>query len=101
MERMGISAVGMLWFTNSAQYAEYMAIFEDSNVMSPTYARWKKRATEMYESVLRSGKDAIKVHASPDEFSAWCHSNAKGLNAEGRMAFAAFKAAQKGRNSDA
>lgn len=95
METMGISAVGMLWFTNSAQYAEYMALFEDAETMSPTYAKWQKRATDIYENAVRSGSNVIKVHASPDEFKSWCVANSKGLNSEGRMAFAAFKARDK------
>lgn len=95
MERMGISAVGMLWFKNTAQYTEYLAIFEDAEVMSPTFAKWQKRATEIYENAVRSGASVIKVHASPDEFKAWCISNTKGLNSEGRTAFAAFKAGEK------
>ncbi|WP_051414839.1 hypothetical protein [Pseudomonas sp. QTF5] len=101
MERMGISAVGMLWFRNTAQYAEYIAIFEDSTVMPTSYSKWQKRATEMYENILRKGGVVIKVHASPDEFRAWCVSNGKGLNADGRMGFAAFKAAEKIRQTHA
>jgi len=95
MERMEIKAIGILWFTNSTQYAQYLAIFDDASVMAPTYAKWQKRAAEVYETALRSGKDVIKVYAGADEFKTWCIANGKGLNAEGRMNFAAFKAGEK------
>jgi len=95
MERIGISARSMLWFNNAAQYMEYMAIFEDAHLMSPTYAHWKKRATDAFESLRRSGITVVKVQASAHEFKAWCSSHAIGLNAEGRTEFATFKAAQQ------
>ncbi|WP_323158262.1 hypothetical protein [Pseudomonas viridiflava] len=95
MQKMEIKAVGILWFKNSAQYAEYLAIFDDASVMAPTYAKWKKRGNEVYEAALRSGQEVIKVYASADEFKTWCIAHKKGLNAEGRMNFAAFKAGEK------
>ncbi len=95
MNTMKVSAVGMLWFRNATQYGEYMAIFEDAQVMSPTYSHWHKRATEAYENLLRQGHVAVKVQASPDEWQAWCSANGHRLNADGRMAFSSFKAAEK------
>ena len=95
METIGIRAIGVLWFKNSTQYAEYLAVFDDAHVMAASFSKWQKRAAEVYETALRSGKEVIKVYAGIDEFKAWCIANRKGLNAEGRMAFAAFKAAEK------
>jgi hypothetical protein len=95
METMDIKAIGILWFENSRQYAEYLAVFDDASDMAPTYGKWQKRAAEVYETALRSGKNVIKVNASVDEFRTWCIANGKGLNAEGRMNFAAFKAGEK------
>lgn len=95
METMGISAVGMLWFTSAGQYKDFLAIFEDANVMPDTFSKWQERATQMRENVINKGGVIIKAHASPDEFRAWCAAHNHRLNAEGRMAFASFKAAQK------
>ena len=95
MDKMQISAVGMLWFRNATQYAEYMVIFEDAHVMPATYSSWQKRAIQMYENLMRDGHVAVKVQASPEEFRAWCAAHDHGLNASGRMAFASFKAAEK------
>lgn len=100
MSTMQVSAVGMLWFRNATQYAEYMAIFEDAQVMSPTYSGWLKRANSLYENVLRQGGTVIKVHASPEEWRAWCVEHGHGLNADGRMTFASFKAAEKIREAN-
>lgn len=99
MSTMQISAVGMLWFRNAAQYAEYLSIFEDAHVMPATYSSWQKRATQMYEGLMRSGHVAVKVQASPEEFRAWCAAHGHGLNASGRMGFASFKAAEKFRKA--
>lgn len=99
MSTMQISAVGMLWFRNATQYAEYMELFEDSHVMPATYSSWQKRAIQMYENLMRGGHVAVKVQASPEEFRAWCTAHDHGLNASGRMAFASFKAAEKFRKA--
>ncbi|MGN0924739.1 hypothetical protein [Ectopseudomonas mendocina] len=99
MSTMQVSAVGMLWFRNATQYAEYMAIFEDAQVMSPTYSQWLKRATNMYENLLRQGHVAVKVQATPNEWRTWCSANGHRLDAAGRMAFANFKTAEKFRQA--
>jgi hypothetical protein len=49
----------------------------------------------MHESIISQGGVVIKAYASPDEFKAWCAANRHSLNAEGRMAFSSFQAAQK------
>lgn len=95
METMGISAVGMLWFTSAGQYKDFLVIFEDANVLPGTFSKWQERASQMHDNVINKGGVIIKAYASPDEFRTWCATNNHGLNAEGRMAFASFKAAQK------
>ena len=95
METMGISAVGMLWFTSAGQYKDFLAIFEDASVMPGTFSKWQERASQMHDSVINKGGVIIKAYASPEEFKTWCATNNHGFNAEGRMAFASFKAAQK------
>lgn len=95
MEGIKVSATGMLWFRNAAQFAEFLAIFEDAAVLPKSYSQWHKRATELYENLLRQGHVVIKAQASPDEFRAWCDANGYLLNAEGRMAFSSSKAAEK------
>ncbi|SEJ53118.1 hypothetical protein SAMN04244572_04365 [Azotobacter beijerinckii] len=95
MTGMQVTAVGMLWFRNAAQYAEYLALFEDAHVLPKTFSRWHKLATDMYESQIRKGMVVVKAEATPDEFRAWCSANGHRFNAEGRMKFGAFKAYEK------
>ena len=95
MERMGISAVGMLWFSSAGQYKDFLAIFEDRGGMPSTFSRWQERAAQMHDNVISKGGVIIKAYASPDEFRSWCGAHNHGLNADGRMAFASFQAAQK------
>ncbi|NNA01929.1 hypothetical protein [Pseudomonas lundensis] len=95
MEQMGISAVGMLWFSSAGQYKDFLAIFEDAEVMPSTFSKWQERATQIHDNVINTGSVIIKAYASPDEFRAWCAAHNHGLDAKGRMAFASFQAAQK------
>jgi hypothetical protein len=99
METRKPDAWGMLWFLNSRQYAEYLALFEDAHVMPSTFGQWQKRATQMYEELLRKGAVVMKIHASPDEFRTWCGLKGHRLNADGRMAFGSFKAYEKLRDA--
>lgn len=101
METRKPDAWGMLWFLNARQYADYMVLFEDANVMPPTFGRWQKRATQMYEELLRQGAVVMKIHANADEFRAWCSLHGHRLNADGRMAFGSFKACEKLRGAHA
>lgn len=101
MNTMKVSAVGLLWFRNAPQYAEYLAIFEDAHVMSPTYSKWLKQASQLYENLIRQGHVVVKVQASPQEWSTWCVNAGHRLNADGRMAFASYKAAEKLRGAHA
>lgn len=95
MRSMPVSATGMLWFRNAAQYAEYLVLFEDSHVLPRSFSSWQRKATNGYEGLLRQGHVVVKVHAAPEEFQAWCAANGHRLNAAGRIAFAAFKAFEK------
>ena len=96
---MQVEVVGQLWFRNAAQYAEYLAIFEDANRLPATFSRWHKLATHAREDALRSGKVAIQVYASVDEFLAFCRSKKIGLDAAARIDFATFKAFEKYRHA--
>ncbi|EPF5011074.1 TPA: hypothetical protein ACXJQA_005973 [Pseudomonas aeruginosa] len=95
MERTRISGIGMMWFKNATQYAQFLAIFEDAHVMPTTYSQWFKRANGAYEQFLRQGAFVVKAQASPEEFKAWCAKHGHRLNADGRMAFGSFKAMEK------
>lgn len=95
MTGLQVNAVGMLWFRNATQYAEYLALFEDGHILPQSFSKWQKMATNMYESQIRNGMVVIKAEATPDEFKAWCSANGHRLNAEGRIKFGAFKAHEK------
>lgn len=96
---MEVEVIGQLWFRNAQQYAEYMALFEDAHALPKTFSRWQKLATQAREDLLRSGKVAIQVHASADEFMAFCSSREIRLDAAARIAFATFKAFEKCRHT--
>ncbi|MBS3894987.1 hypothetical protein [Serratia marcescens] len=91
---MKIQAVGILWFRDAAQYHEYKQIFTDADVLAPSYTDWKRDAERLVKRVERNGQRVIKVDAETTEFISWCTSEGIGLNAEGRMQFASFKAYQ-------
>ncbi|EKA29714.1 hypothetical protein [Pseudomonas aeruginosa] len=90
-----INGIGMMWFKNATQYADFMAIFEDAHVMPATYSQWFKRANSLYEQFLRQGAFVVKVQTSPEEFTAWCARYGHRFNADGRVAFGSFKAMEK------
>jgi hypothetical protein len=96
---MQVEVIGQLWFRNAAQYADYLAVFEDADRLPATFSRWHKLATQAREDLLRSGKVAVQVYASVDEFVAYCGSRKVRLDAAARIDFAAVKAIEKYRHA--
>ena len=92
---MKVQAVGLFWFRDAIQYHELKNIFTDADVLSDSYTEWKHDAEKLIKRDERSGQRVIKVEADTAEFIAWCTSEGIGINAEGRMQFASFKAYQQ------
>lgn len=89
---MQVQAIGILWFKDAIQYHEYKKIFTDSKVLSDSYSDWLKGAEKLVKRYESGGTTVIKAYAEPSEFVTWCGANGKGINSEGRMAFANTKA---------
>jgi len=89
---MQVQAYGIFWFKDAAQYHEYKTIFTDSVVLAVSFSDWLKDANKIVKRFESQGATIVKAYAEPSEFVAWCSSNGKTVNAEGRMAFANSKA---------
>lgn len=92
---MKIQTVGIFWFRDALQYHEYKKIFTDADVLADSYTDWKRDAEKLIKRVERNGQRVIKAQAETAEFIRWCVEHSVGIDAEGRMQFASFKAHQK------
>ncbi|RUR94739.1 hypothetical protein PB16LOC_01036 [Pectobacterium versatile] len=92
---MKVQAVGIFWFRDAIQYHEYKKIFTDADVLATSYTEWKRNAEKLIKRIEGKGQRVIKVEAETAEFITWCVSHNTGIDAEGRMQFASFKAHQQ------
>ena len=67
----------------------------DADVLADSYTDWKRDAEKLIKRVERQGQRVIKAEAETAEFISWCVERGVGIDAEGRMQFASFKAHQK------
>ena len=95
MKQIHVDAVGMFWYRNAPQYADYLTIFEDSHLLPKTFSQWHKRAVQGRENLVRQGHVVFEISASPVEFRTYCVKIGLNLDAEGRKSFANFKTKEK------
>lgn len=88
-----ISAVGVSWYRPET-YDSLRAMMADPEVLPATYEKFLYRALKQEEQQRAAGLAVIRVHLDADEFPGFCRERGLDLNAQGRMAFAAFKAAE-------
>ncbi len=89
-----IQVVGLPWY-EEASYQAVTALMDDANNLFGTYAAWHVLAQRTEQDMRSKGKTTIRVTLDAVHFPAWCRARGLGINAQGRMDYAAFIAAQK------
>jgi len=63
----------MVWYKEE-HYTELLTIFDDAELLPPTYQHWLTRAEEKKQEVEAGGDQVIKVFIDPETFPEWCTS---------------------------
>jgi hypothetical protein len=92
MQQKHIKNIGIFWYTDAEQYAQYLEIFEDANGLPESFPQWRKKALKLLEKLKREGYATMKIYSTPQEFQTWCIANNAALNGQSRSQFASFKA---------
>ncbi len=61
----------MVWYKEE-HYQPLLALFDDAELLPPTYQDWLVRAEEKRTEVEAAGDQVLKVFIDPDTFSEWC-----------------------------
>ncbi len=61
----------MVWYKEE-HYQELLALFDDAELLPPTYADWLARAEEKKTEVEAAGDQVMKVFIDPETFLDWC-----------------------------
>lgn len=61
----------MVWYKEE-HYLPLLEIFDDRELLPPTYAAWLSRAEEKKSEVEANGDQVIKVFIDPETFVEWC-----------------------------
>ena len=77
----------MVWYKEE-HYSELLALFDDTELLPPTYQHWLARAEEKKTEVEAGGDQVIKVFIDPVTFPEWCEKRnlAKDANARSQLA---------------
>jgi hypothetical protein len=61
----------MVWY-NEEHYQQLLGLFDDAELLPPTYADWLIRAEEKKAEVEAAGDQVMKVFIDPETFPEWC-----------------------------
>lgn len=61
----------MVWYKKE-HYNALLEIFDDAELLPPTYEDWLPRAEEMKIKAEEQGDQVIKVFIDPETFPEWC-----------------------------
>ncbi len=77
----------LVWYKEE-HYAELLKLFDDGELLPPTYQHWLARAEEKKAEVEAGGDQVIKVFIDPETFPEWCKkkNRAKDANARAQLA---------------
>ena len=77
----------MVWYKEE-HYAELLTMFDDAELLPPTYQHWLARAEEKKTEVEAGGDQVIKVFIDPETFPEWCQKRnlPKDANSRSQMA---------------
>ena len=83
----------LVWYKEE-HYAELLAMFDDAELLPPTYQHWLARAEEKKAEVEANGDQVIKVFIDPETFPQWCDKKnlPKDANSRSQMAIEVVQA---------
>jgi hypothetical protein len=61
----------MVWYKEE-HYEQLLSMFDDAELLPPTYQDWLVRAEEKKAEVEAAGDQVIKVFIDPETFPEWC-----------------------------
>lgn len=77
----------MVWYKKE-HYQELLEIFDDAELLPPTYQEWLPRAEEMKAQAEAQGDQVIKVFIDPATFPEWCEKRNQPKDANSRSQLA-------------
>ncbi|HBG17796.1 MAG TPA: hypothetical protein DDY32_00515 [Desulfobulbaceae bacterium] len=77
----------MVWYKEE-HYEQLLAIFDDAELLPPTYQAWLVRAEEKKAEVEAAGDQVMKVFIDPETFPEWCVQKGLPKDAEARTQLA-------------
>ncbi|MFT5701421.1 MAG: hypothetical protein ACI8ZB_004315 [Desulforhopalus sp.] len=77
----------MVWYKEE-DYDSLLAIFDDAELIPPTFVDWLVRAEEKKAEVESAGDQVIKVFIDPETFPEWCDSRNLPKDANSRSTLA-------------
>jgi len=77
----------MVWYKEE-HYEQLLAIFDDAELLPPTYQAWLVRAEEKKAEVEAAGDQVMKVFIDPQTFPEWCAQKGLPKDAEARTQLA-------------
>ncbi|MCP3890478.1 MAG: hypothetical protein GY702_16640 [Desulfobulbaceae bacterium] len=77
----------LVWYKEE-HYLPLLSIFDDKELLPPTYNDWLTRAEDKKSEVEAMGDQVIKVFIDPETFPAWCEKKnlPKDANARSQLA---------------
>lgn len=77
----------MVWYKEE-HYKGLLEIFDDAELLPPTYESWLARAEEMKAVAEAAGDQVLKVFIDPETFTEWCEKKklTKDANARSQLA---------------
>ncbi len=77
----------LVWYKEE-HYRPLLALFDDAELLPPTYEEWLVRAEEKKTEVEAAGDQVLKVFIDPDTFSQWCEKKNLPMDANSRTELA-------------
>ena len=88
---MQIETIGIAWY-RAENFDRLRVMFEDGHKLHGTYKEWLLAAEKNRKLLERQGIRVVCVDIDPDQFTEWCKTNGKNLNAAARTEFSALMA---------
>ena len=83
-----LRAVGAYWL-DEADYPAARRMFDDGNMLPPTWREWLKIAEEMEKGLKAYGHPVLRVRIDPATFADWCAAHGTTPGRQGRKMFVA------------
>jgi hypothetical protein len=77
----------MVWYKEE-HYKELLSLFDDAELLPPTYQDWLVRAEEKKAEIETEGDQIIKVFIDPEIFPKWCEERKLPMDANARSQLA-------------